>query len=66
MSLTFDNTGRALTETIDGVTMPAELTFDCVNDYVHALDTDFEDLQSLCLGMATEIEKLRAALRRKP
>lgn len=58
MSLTIcGETGKALTETVDDVTFPADYSFATVNDYVHSTGTNFEDLQSLCLGMATHIEK---------
>lgn len=59
MSTTFDNTGTALTETREGCTQPAELTFACVNNFVHDPNTDFEDLQALCLGLASELDKQR-------
>lgn len=52
-------TGLVLTETQEGVTMPADYSFAAVNDYVHGVDRYFEELQWLALGMATEIEKLR-------
>ena len=57
-TLTVTEDGKALTETQDGITMPADYSFATVNDYVHGMDADFEDLQALCLGMATHIEKL--------
>ena len=59
MSYTFTEDGTALTETQEGITMPADYSFASVNDYVHGVDRYFEELQWLCLGMATEIEKLR-------
>lgn len=59
MSYTLTETGEALTETREGVTMPADYSFAAVNDYVHGGDRYFEELQWLCLGIATEIEKLR-------
>ncbi len=59
MSLTITETGLVLTETREGVTMPADYSFAAVNDYVHGVDRYFEELQWLALGMATEIEKLR-------
>lgn len=58
MSLTLTQEGRALTETREGVTMPADYSFANVNEFAHALDTNYEDLQYLCLGMANHIEKL--------
>ena len=59
MSHTITETGLALTETQEGVTMPADYSFAAVNDYVHGVDRYFEELQWLAIGMATEIEKLR-------
>ncbi len=59
MSHTMTETGMVLTETQEGVTMPADYSFVVVNDYVHSVDRHFEELQWLALGMATEIEKLR-------
>jgi hypothetical protein len=55
--ITFNNEGKALTESQDGVTMPIDYSFTNVNDFVHSSGTHFEDLQNLCLGMANEIEK---------
>ena len=59
MSYTLTEDGTALTETQEGITMPADYSFASVNDYVHGVDRYFEELQWLALGMATEIEKLR-------
>lgn len=64
MSYTLDETGKPLTITQEGVTQPADYTFDNVNEFVHAIDTQYEDLESLCLGMAVHIEKLQAALKK--
>ena len=58
MSLTLTETGKVLTETQDGITMPADYSFETVNGYVHGIDVDFEDLVGLCLGMASHIDKL--------
>jgi len=57
-TLTVTEDGKPLTETQDGITMPADYSFATVNDYVHGMDADFEGLQALCLGLATRIEKL--------
>ncbi|MFT6586071.1 MAG: hypothetical protein ACJAUY_000652 [Cognaticolwellia sp.] len=57
MSLTLDQNGNALTETIEGVTMPIDYSFANVNDFVHSIETQYEDLECLCLGMANNIEK---------
>ncbi len=55
---TFDESGRAMSVTQCGYTYPARMTFECVNDFVHNTDTTFEDLESLCLGMASLFDKL--------
>lgn len=49
----------ALTPDKDSSTMPAELTFQCVNEFVHDINTHFEQLQALCLGLANELDKVR-------
>lgn len=59
---TLDANGLPLTVHQDGVTMPADHSFARVNDYVHDTDRHFEELQGLALGVACEIDKLRAAL----
>lgn len=51
MSHTMTETGMVLTETREGVTMPADYSFAAVNDYVHGVDRFFEELQWLALGM---------------
>jgi len=60
MSLTINENGKLLTETKEGVTMPFDYSFDVVNDFVHRLETDYEDLVSLCLGMSCYIERIKA------
>ena len=47
MSYTLSETGKVLTETQQGVTMPADYSFSTVNDFVHGIDVHFEDLQAL-------------------
>ena len=59
MSYTLTETGKAITETREGVTMPADYSFANVNEFVHGWNTHYEDLQYLCLGMANHIEKLQ-------
>lgn len=59
MTLTVTQDGQALTETVEGITMPADYSFATVNDYIHGIDVNFEELQALCLGMADHIDKLR-------
>src|SRR5690554_8218232 len=63
MSYTIDENGTVWTETRDGVTMPVDCSFEKVNDWIHGIDVQFEELQALCLGMADENDRLRAALR---
>lgn len=58
MTYTLTEEGTLLTETVDDVTMPADYKFSTINDFVHSQSTNYEDLQCLCLGMATHIEKL--------
>ena len=59
MSLEIDgNTGNILTKTTEGYTFPYEYSFRCINDYVHRTDVSFEELQALCLGMATYIDEM--------
>jgi len=60
---TYNQDGRALTVSQDGITMPADYSFSCINDFVHGHDVHFEDLQALCLGMACEIERLNKLLK---
>jgi hypothetical protein len=62
MSITLSENGTVLTETIDGITMPADYGFDSVNDYVHGIDVSFEDLVALCLGLASHIDQLRRSV----
>ena len=50
--------GRVLTETAQGFTFPADYSFETVNDYVHSVGRTYEELEALCLGMATHINKL--------
>ena len=57
-SYTITESGAVLTETQHGITMPADYSFATVNDYVHGIDVQFEDLVNLCLGMAAHIDKL--------
>ena len=60
--VTLNENGKILTETIEDVTMPFDYSFSNVNDFVHSTETQYEDLECLCLGMATHIEKLQKAL----
>ena len=62
MSYTLDENGTALTETQEGVTLPVDCSFEKVNDWIHGIDVQFEEVQALCLGMANENDRLRKAL----
>ena len=55
---TLSDDGSQILVSQDDVDYPASYSFDCINDYVHSPLTGYEDLQSLCLGMATEMERL--------
>jgi hypothetical protein len=57
-TVTLDEDGNALTETQEGITMPANYSFKTVNDFVHSRDVQYEDLECLCLGMANHIDDL--------
>ena len=59
MGYTLTESGEVLTETQEGITMPADYRFATVNDYIHGPDVTYENLEALCLGMAVHIEKLR-------
>jgi len=63
MSLTINESGTAIAETVDGVTMPADFSLESVNDFVHSTGVSFEELQALCLGMSSHIDKLQDRLR---
>ena len=59
MSLTVSENGELLTETIDGITMPIDTSFKKVNDWIHGMDVQFEEVQGLCLAMASENDQLK-------
>jgi heterodisulfide reductase subunit A-like polyferredoxin len=61
-NVTLNESGKILTETLEGVTVPFDYSFSNVNDFVHSTETQYEDLECLCLGMASHIEKLQKAL----
>ncbi|WP_299202612.1 hypothetical protein [uncultured Amphritea sp.] len=64
MSFTMNELGEVITETQDGVTMPIDCSFENVNDWIHGTDVQFEEIQWLCLGMASENDRLRAELKK--
>lgn len=59
---TFNNEGKAMTETAEGIEMPADYSFATVNDYVHQVGRTYEELEALCLGMACAIDSLSKTL----
>lgn len=65
VSTTYDNNGKAMIETCEGIEMPADYSFATVNDYVHTPGRQYEELEALCLGMACEIERLRGKKNRR-
>ena len=59
MSFTITETGKVLTETDQGISIPADYSFATVNSFVHGMDVQFEDLVNLCLVMAAYIDKMK-------
>jgi len=55
--LTLTQDGLILTETRDDVTMPYDYSFATVNDYIHNISRQYEELECLCLGMANHVDK---------
>lgn len=58
-TLILDEGGMPILEQCEGVTMPADYSFKCINNYVHCESPQYEDLQHLALGMSSHIEALR-------
>ena len=58
MSFTITETGKVLSETEQGVSIPADYSFATINSFVHGMGVHFEDLVNLCLGMADYIDKM--------
>lgn len=50
----------------DEFSYPPSLDFATVNDWVHDTDRYYEELVCACLGMATEIERLRKIIDSRP
>lgn len=57
-----NETGKAIYQTTEGVNHPVDYSFESINDFVHSENVTFEELQCCCLGMATEIDKLKMLL----
>lgn len=60
--LIMSESGMPILETMSGVTMPADYSFECVNNFVHCENPGYEDLQNLALGMASHIGQLEAQI----
>lgn len=58
-TLILDEGGMPILEQCEGVTMPANYSFSCINNYVHCESPEYEDLQNLALSMSSHIEALR-------
>lgn len=63
--LTISESGMPILETVGDIVMPADYSFECINNYVHCEDPIYEELQSLALGMASHIEALQRQLAAK-
>ena len=56
---TVDENGNTLLITHGDVKSPADYSFASVKHFIHCESPQYEELQSLCLGMASEIESLK-------
>ena len=61
-TLTINNDGKVLTETIEGIELPADYSFATINDYVHDVGRQYEELQCLALCMANHINAQQALI----
>ena len=59
MSFTITETGKVLSKTEQGISMPVDYSFATVNSFVHGMGVQFEDLVNLCLVMADHIDKMK-------
>ena len=57
---TLDPSGKALSVECDGVSMPAGYTFAEVNDWVHNVGRQYEELEWHALGAANAYDQLHA------
>lgn len=60
--LIMSESGMPILQTMSGVTMPADYSFECINNFVHCENPDYEDLQNLALGMSEHIGQLKAQI----
>lgn len=63
-TLILDEGGMPILEQCEGVIMPADYSFKCINNYVHCESPQYEDLQHLALGMSSHIEALERKIQR--
>ncbi len=49
-----------------GAKFPLNYTFDGVNNFVFSTDVMFEDLQALCLGLASKLEAAEQCVHTEP
>ncbi len=61
-TLIINEKGSPILEEQDGIKLPADYSFDCINNYVNCESPQYEDLQSLALGMSSHIAALREVL----
>lgn len=58
LTLILNEQGKPVIETNGSVKAPANYSFECVNNFVHCEDPQYEELQYLALGMSNHIEQL--------
>lgn len=58
--LTISAEGVPILESVGDVVMPANYSFECINNFVHCESPMYEDLQNLALGMAGRIAMLES------
>ena len=65
---TFDNGGKTpVNQSAKSSAKKYEVihTFDYVNAFVNSVDVEFEDMQMLCLAMASEIERIAKLINKR-
>jgi len=58
-SITIKESGELITSHYDGFDWPGQLTFESVNDFVHDSNREYEEIQYLCLGLASKLDAIR-------
>ena len=54
---TIDSKGNVLSVEYDGCSMPADYSFESVNIFVHQANRQYEELEGLCLSLASDREE---------